>query len=328
MNQRVILIFGLPRSGTTWIGKIFDSHPDTLYRHEPDSWGLLNTIPLLPPVENFVEYKAAIDSFVGQLPHVNATKVSASLPIFAKSYYSHWQLQKRRIAVSIGKIGARLFGEFPVPSMASSEALESAPIVWKSIESIGRLGVVIRSIDNVRAILIVRHPCGYVASVRRGESGHKFTGNVQTSEDYGMLERLMETKQARNHGLKLAQLRSLQPVERLAWRWTLFNEKALEEISGRDVAMTVRYEDVCAAPLEKAREMFEFAGLPWDKQTETFIEHSISGNKTAYYSLIKDPSKSANKWRKELTEEDVRRIMRVAGNTAPGSLYLEGADSV
>jgi hypothetical protein len=33
-----ILVFGLPRSGTTWLGKIFDSHPETLYRHEPDSW--------------------------------------------------------------------------------------------------------------------------------------------------------------------------------------------------------------------------------------------------------------------------------------------------
>ena len=31
-----ILLFGMPRSGTTWLGKIFDSHPQVLYRHEPD----------------------------------------------------------------------------------------------------------------------------------------------------------------------------------------------------------------------------------------------------------------------------------------------------
>ena len=32
-----ILILGAPRSGTTWLAKIIDSHPDVLYRHEPDA---------------------------------------------------------------------------------------------------------------------------------------------------------------------------------------------------------------------------------------------------------------------------------------------------
>ena len=31
-----ILILGAPRSGTTWLAEIIDSHPDVLYRHEPD----------------------------------------------------------------------------------------------------------------------------------------------------------------------------------------------------------------------------------------------------------------------------------------------------
>ena len=32
----LILVVGAPRSGTTWLAKIIDSHPDVLYRHEPD----------------------------------------------------------------------------------------------------------------------------------------------------------------------------------------------------------------------------------------------------------------------------------------------------
>src|SRR4051794_31786731 len=42
-----ILVLGFPRSGTTWLAKIFDSHPDVLYRHEPDE--LTMTDPGLTP---------------------------------------------------------------------------------------------------------------------------------------------------------------------------------------------------------------------------------------------------------------------------------------
>ncbi len=42
-----ILILGAPRSGTTWLAKIIDSHPDVLYRHEPDET-LPGPSPLTP----------------------------------------------------------------------------------------------------------------------------------------------------------------------------------------------------------------------------------------------------------------------------------------
>jgi hypothetical protein len=42
-----VLVLGSPRSGTTWLAKIFDSHPGVLYRHEPDQ--LTASEPGLPP---------------------------------------------------------------------------------------------------------------------------------------------------------------------------------------------------------------------------------------------------------------------------------------
>ena len=49
LSQSAILILGSPRSGTTWLAKIFDSHPDILYRHEPDELTLPE--PGLDPAE-------------------------------------------------------------------------------------------------------------------------------------------------------------------------------------------------------------------------------------------------------------------------------------
>ena len=45
-------LIGLPRSGTTWIAKIFDSHPDVLYYHEPD---YIDRIPCVPYVTELDE---------------------------------------------------------------------------------------------------------------------------------------------------------------------------------------------------------------------------------------------------------------------------------
>ncbi len=47
-DQKQILIVGLPRSGTTWIGKLLDSSPLTLYLHEPDSFFRIPCLPYAP----------------------------------------------------------------------------------------------------------------------------------------------------------------------------------------------------------------------------------------------------------------------------------------
>lgn len=42
----MIFIFSSARSGSTWLGKILDSHPDTVYLHEPDIVDRGDDLPL------------------------------------------------------------------------------------------------------------------------------------------------------------------------------------------------------------------------------------------------------------------------------------------
>ena len=71
-KKPVILLFGMPRSGTTWIGKIFDSHIETLYRHEPDTWKKIKEIPFLEKVESYNQYCMFINDYVEEF--VRSTK--------------------------------------------------------------------------------------------------------------------------------------------------------------------------------------------------------------------------------------------------------------
>ena len=59
-----ILLFGMPRSGTTWLGKIFDSHPLVLYRHEPDTWQRLTDVPIVAGRVTTPTYATRLRAFV------------------------------------------------------------------------------------------------------------------------------------------------------------------------------------------------------------------------------------------------------------------------
>ena len=321
MNQRMTLLFGMPRSGTTWIAKIFDSHPDTLYRHEPDSGGTLNKMPLFPRVKQWENYSDTIRQFVTELPAMNSIRVAGSLPIFPKNYLSGSRLILRRLAVVATRGVEALARELPVASFANYDQNNPPHMVWKSIESIGRLGCIARAVPECRAILIFRHPCAYIASVLNGESQYRFGDSDPASEDYEILEWLLAAAPDEANHPSLGALRKLTPVERLAWRWVLSNEKAIADLDGIQNCAYVRYEDLCAEPFAKAWELLDFAGLSWHAQVKTFVQQSTSQHSDRYYSVFKDPGVAATKWQSQLSHETVERIMKIVGGSRLRGLY-------
>lgn len=321
MDMRTILLFGMPRSGTTWLGKVFDSHPRTLYRHEPDSFGTLDAMPLFPEVADAERYRELVERFAAALPTTRSARVTGKLPLFPKDYQGVVGFQLRRLLLLAGKATSRLVGEFPIPAMIDSHYRDRAYLVWKSIESLGRLGVIARLLPECRAVHILRHPCGYVSSVLRGEAQGRMGSSVAASEDYGILELLLATGAGREHGLDLAGLRALHPVERLAWRWVLYNEKAMADTAGLPGCTRVRYEDLCAQPLEGYQRLFAATELPWDAQTEAFVRRSTGSNSAGYYSVFRDSAQAARSWETQLATEDIERVLRITSASRAGASY-------
>ena len=315
-----ILIFGLPHSGTTWIGKLFDSHPDTLYRHEPDSVYRL-AMPLFPDESEAGHYRRELEKYIAALPGMRTAKIAGKQPLFPKNYHSKPALIAYRGGLAFAKFSGQFFPGMPLPFCPTGKGYDHLRIVWKSIESLGRLGACMEALPDARAIHILRHPCGYVASVLRGENHHRFVSHTPTSEDYGIFEMLLATAPARHRGLTLADLKKLTPEERLAWRWELTHEKALADTPDSDRVLRVRYEDVCANPIAETRRMFEFAELSWQRQTEGFILASTSRSQSDYYSVFKNPQASAQRWRLELTVDVIERILKVLQGSPMQRLY-------
>lgn len=324
-DREMILVFGLPRSGTSWLGKIFDSHPGTLYLHEPDKHVQVDGVPVVLPLDS--QERPEVGTFLQRVLENRSANVSAKLPVFPKRYRSPGRhLLRTAWSYAVKALPWHLAQRVQVPDLIDPGA-GGPRLVWKSINSVGRLGVLARRLPEARAVLILRHPCGQIASILRGHASGRF-GIPLPSEQYRVLQLLVDTEQGRAHGLTLDALRALHPVERMAWRWVLLLEKAVADTVGLESCRLLRYEDLCAAPVDGARELFAFTGLAWHSQTEAFIRKSISGETAPYFGLYKDPDRSAGKWRQELAEADVRRVLDVIARSPVGSLYLEEGPAV
>jgi hypothetical protein len=323
--DRPILAFGMPRSGTTWLGKILDSHPLTLYRHEADTWRRLDGVPLFAAPETTPDLRRTLREFIASLPDMLADRVCGKRPLFPKAYASSAAVRVYAMRSFVHKALGRLKIESTEPLPPQPQAAAPYRLALKSIESLGRVGLFANCVPEARSVHIVRHPCGYVASVLRGEQQKRF-GHNEAASDFELYRMACETSIARRYGIDLEQLKLVSSAERLAWRWLIYNEKAHEELAGRQNATTLYYEHLCAEPLPVARTLFTFVELDWNTQTEEFIAASTTAARSDYYSVFKNPLESAWRWRRELDPVDAERVMAVVSRSPVARPYLEPRD--
>jgi hypothetical protein len=273
-------------------------------------------------VQDAESYRQLLQQFVAALPETSSARIAGKLPLFPKTYRGPLAFQLRKLLLLGSKALGRVSrAELPLPAMIDRGYSGDAWLVWKSIESLGRLGVIAWLLPDSHAVHILRHPCGYVSSVLRGESQGQLGGDVPSSEDYGLYQLLLQTAEARAHGLTLDGLRALQPVERLAWRWVIYNEKAMNDCSNLPACTRVRYEDLCADPVVCYQALFAATGLPWHDQTEAFVRASTESNSGSYYSVFRNPLEAARSWERQLAPEDIQRVLAITRGSRAGRLY-------
>jgi hypothetical protein len=303
----LIVVAGLPRSGTTWLGRLLDSHPRTLYRHEPDSVRPMRELPLIVEGDS-TPYRQEVRAFVERLPGIRAPKVAASTVVFRKAYRGGARQLVCRQALRGVKALSAAGVVLPVPGFCVPSDRDRFVLVWKTIESFGRLGLYADALADKRILLILRHPCGVLCSRARGESRNKFGGYL-AAEDFEVFRLLLASSTGARWGLSLQAIRAMQPIERMAWATVVSMEKAVEDVERRGDCRVVVYEDLCAHPRERLQELLDFVGLDFAEQTQSFLMQSTSASSDRYYSVFKDPLEAANRWRRELDGAQQRVIL-------------------
>jgi hypothetical protein len=324
-----ILIVGAPRSGTTWLAKICDSHPDVLYLHEPDS--LLTEIGL-PRVcrRDDPAWTGTASEYIARLQQNYTLKTFGKLPTFAKSWRSRSANALWRASVlglqAIAWLGGN--GEaferlrLPAPRRATYRRT-----VIKSVSARGRIGLIVGAISGGRIILLLRHPCGQIASVLRGIASGKIT---MTRHGLGSPEDLradiLATGEAAGHGLDPGQLEVMPLSELLAWHWAMLNQKVLDDLAGDPRLQVISYEALRHRPLDVAREIFERVELPWCESTARFIRRSTNyRGPHRYYGVMRNTGADCERWRYGLGSTEQSRILEIVRRFRAGRLATDYA---
>jgi hypothetical protein len=318
----VTLILGAPRSGTSWLGKIFDSHPDVIYRHEPDSTFVGKH--LSSPCKNDAAPSAEARTYLGRLADICTAKTVGILPIFRKSHRSRSEHLARLLKIYSLLVFERAQGGIETARTVQladgneAGAARSHPVVIKSVSLLQHAGFFARSVPELRIVVIVRHPCDQIASQLLGWRKRKFPNKPLDIT-------IANTEQARRRGLSPDEFAHMTIVDQLAYQWLILHEKALEELADRRNARIIRYEDLASSAEKTAKDVFTFADLPWCEATARFVDRSQNSPWPGrYFGVFRPPSfqSKTDRWREILTASETQRVLEIVGDSAPGRLYL------
>ena len=303
----VILILGAPRSGTTWLAKILDSHPDVLYRHEPDE-----TLPGPEPLTADM-LPTLLDTWIVD----RAARTVSKRPFFRKSFQSGWARRLRSLVTAAVSAASRMpapfaaLGKVSIPDFLN----RSAPrVAIKSVRWAKGAALLARTVPASRIIFILRHPCGQVASVMRGNRQRRFDLNTDGTDM--PFDEAAALSFAAAHGIDGPTFQALPDAAKYAWSWRAFNEPTYAALAAQPNVHVVLYEALCAEPEMLSRRILKFANLDWNSQTQDFVSRSTMHQGSAgYYSIFRDAIAAAENWRRLMPPRDQAAVRSVVAGS-------------
>lgn len=314
MEDHRILITGLGRSGTSWVMKCFDHHPRTLALHEPD-------LSMDPKFRRGIRTDGEIGSLIERLFSSRELRTVRKRPLLRKPYRSqgaHFARKGLIYGASAIDLVLRPLSMAPhwhIPDLARTDHVVPVAKVVTCHEILDRIA---SAFPELRVVFILRHPCGYAASMRRGMTSGKMSRHKLPNR--ALLERV--------HGI--ATTENVAPdrydqIELLALRWSAVNSVIIEDCKRLPNIRFVRYEDLCRAPHEEFQALFDWAGLDYAASSRDFIDRSLEASVDGqeYHALVRNPEIAANKWRGELTSTEQASIRRIVASTEAAAFYAD-----
>ena len=314
MSNNTLMILGTERSGTTFLGKLFDSHPEVIYRHEPDSEEINRGIPFMPNISEIGTYRTEAAEYLEKLKHTTTLKTAGRRPFFPKHYRSRVGESVFRASI-IAKVARENIGLPESRDLTISDRIrrDHAPgfCVLKSVNSLCRFALFATAAPTYRFLHLIRHPCGVIASRFRG-----FEKNTMSSRTY--LKSLFQLPEAKLYPFSFSDMAARTFEEQAAYDWMVKNDKVARDMQGNNCYRPVIYGALCNDLESVLHGLFRHVKLQWHPQTERFIhrlKHISLKKRPSYFDILRNPAIGQHSWKNELTSSQINRILAVVAHT-------------
>lgn len=292
-----VLVTGLPRTGTTWLGNTLCLSGELGELYEPFNPGSHRARWFDPPhfylyIDETLEerYLRPVSQLV-QLRYPLTSRLAA-----ARSP------RDVRAALDTAWRVARLRRERRVPLVKDPIALFSTPWLHE------RFGF--------RPVLLLRHPCGFVSSVLR-------MGWRISFQSWLRQERLMATLLVPwRDEIEAAASRSPDEVLDASLFWKVCSGVIGELAAGHPDWIVVRHEDLAADPVVAFESMYARLGLQWSTATARAVEEATGAENPreaatgVQHELRRDSRAVAELWRTRLSAAQVATVRAVTSPVA------------
>lgn len=282
MTVKPLLITGIHRSGTTWLGKTFASLPELYYVHEPFNFTKHTQTPI-----NTWYYHIHQGSLPSTKHEIEDYLISFTKP----SLSTVWQKAKK--AKYPGQIKEALITEW---NKLNKQPLFKDPIALFSAEWM------YESLD-VNVLISIRHPAAFIASLK--VKGWEFDfKNLINQQDLmkGFLRPYQEEIWSAAHV-------DLDIIDQGILLWKVIYRTVLElQEKYQDHAQWyfLRHEDISREPVKFYKEICQKFNYSFNDHVLREIERTTQSPDQQY--LARDAVKNIESWKKRLTSKEVDRI--------------------
>jgi hypothetical protein len=287
-----VLVAGIARSGTTWVGEAMSHAPDTAYVHEPDNrgvdpfagvakrgLGVHGFYPVITADDDTARYALLWDlAFRGGWPPRRGLE-------WTRQRVAGWRSPRLHVAAStaLARIAAR------APQRA-------AHVVVKSVHSVLALDWVAR--HTGATVVIVRRPPLEIAGswLKLGMPAYP-------------LDSVPEVRRRWLDPLGLPPQPEGPELARVAWTVACLDAIVEHTLAEHPEWVVVDHPDLCVEPRARFRELFDRVGLPWSDAVERFLAESDQPG--SGFAARRVAAEQRDRWRRSMGAADLATVESV-----------------